>query len=138
MKKLCYAFMMKSYSPIKGTNYWYTSLDNLKSIMLNEKNPVSEGYLIHDPIRQSQKEKTIVMENNQWLPGTGRIELGGEEDVTIRDSTRAFLVLKLPCILTVVVVKWSFTCAKLIDMYNLTLPPKKGQIYCMIIVLIQN
>ena len=106
--------------------------------MLNEKNSVSEGYLIHNPIWQSQKEKTIAMENNQWLPGTGRKELGGEQDVTIRDSTREFLVLKLPCVLTVVVVKWSYTCAKLIDMYNLTLPPTKGQIYCTIITFAHN
>ena len=138
MRKLWNAFMMKNYSPIKGTNYWYINLDNSQKHYVEWKNSVSEGYLIHDPIWQSQIEKTIVMENNQWLPGTGKIELGGEEDLMVRDSTREFLVLKLPCILTVVVVKWSYTCAKLIDLYNLTLPPKKGQIYCTIIILIQN
>lgn len=51
---------------------------------------------------------------------------------------KGVLVLKLPCILAVVVVKRSSTCAELIDLYNLTLPPKKGQIYCTVIILIQN
>lgn len=52
VKALCYIHTMEEYSATKGKHYRYntTTRMDLKGIMLSEKNSLSKGYALYDPI----------------------------------------------------------------------------------------